>query len=65
MTKTEFICVAPTSKEAEEIFLCDMDLLHSCRVAGRKEGKVLLSSISGRCDFWMNESDDKNWKVVR
>ena len=36
-----------------------MDLLHSCRVAGHKQGKVLLSSISGRCDFWMNESDDK------
>ena len=42
-----------------------MDLLHSCRVENRQDGKVFLSSISGRYFFWMNEEIDDHWEVIK
>ena len=50
-TKTEFLCVKPRTMDAQDIFNNDMDKLHSCRVVNRKNGKVILSSISNRYDF--------------
>lgn len=64
--KTEFIYVSPKTLEAKDIFMHDMDRLHSCKVKERKDGMMKLSSISGRYEFLMNENDeDKNWKVVK
>jgi hypothetical protein len=63
--KTEFVYVAPKTSDAKEVFVNDMDRLHSCRVAARKDGMMKLSSISGRFVFWMNENDeDRNWKSL-
>jgi hypothetical protein len=64
--KTEFVYVAPKTSDAKEVFVNDMDRLHSCRVAARKDGMMKLSSISGRFVFWMNENDeDKNWRMIK
>ena len=63
--KTEFLCVKPKSKKAKNRFANEMDLLHSCRIEKRDDGKVFLSSISGRYFFWMNESADDHWEVIK
>ena len=62
--KTEFICVKPRSKEAEDRFVNKMDKLHSCRVIKRKHGKVVLESISNRYTFEMFEGSDDHWEVI-
>jgi len=42
-----------------------MDKLHSCRVEKREDGKMFLASISGKYFFWMNETVDDNWDIIR
>jgi len=42
-----------------------MDRLHSCRIDKREDGRVFLSSISGRYLFSIMESDDKDWEVIK
>ena len=64
-TKTEFLCVKPRTVDAQDIFNNDMDKLHSCRVVNRKNGKVILSSISNRYDFEMFEGGDDNCEVIK
>ena len=63
--KTEFLCVKPRSGNAQDLFNNSMDRLHSCRVVNRKNGKVILSSISNRYDFEMFEGGDDNWEVIK
>ena len=63
--KTEFIYVTPKNSDAKEVFVYDMDSLHSCKVKERKNGMINLKSISGRYEFWMNENEDKNWRVIK
>jgi hypothetical protein len=64
--KTEFIYVSPKTLNAKEVFVYDMDRLHSCRVKERKNGMMKLESISGRFVFWMNENnEDKNWRMIK
>ena len=63
--KTEILCVKPRTMDAQDIFNNDMDKLHSCRVVNRKNGKVILSSISNRYDFEMFEGGDDNWEVIK
>jgi hypothetical protein len=65
--KTEFVYVSPKNIDAKDIFMHDMDRLHSCRVKDRKNGMMKLSSISGRFEFWMNENadEDKNWRMIK
>ena len=63
--KAEFVYVSPKSSDAKDIFVYDMDRLHSCRIKERKDGMMKLESISGRFVFWMNENDeDRNWKSL-
>lgn len=62
--KTEFICVRPKTSKAKNRFANEMDLLHSCRVEKRQDGKIFLASISGKYFFWMNESSDDHWEVI-
>ena len=63
--KPELIFVSPKTPEAKDIFVYDMDRLHSCRIKERKDGMMKLESISGRFVFWMNENDeDRNWKTL-
>ena len=63
--KPEFVYVSPKSSDAKDIFVYDMDRLHSCRIKERKDGMMKLESISGRFVFWMNENDeDRNWKTL-
>jgi hypothetical protein len=64
-TKTEFICVKPKSSKAKNRFANMMDSFHSCRVEKRENGKVFLASISGKYFFWMNESVDDHWEVIK
>jgi len=64
--KTEFVYVSPKNSNAKDIFVYDMDRLHSCRVTDRKDGMMKLESISGRYEFWMNENnEDKNWRMIK
>ena len=63
--KSEFVYVSPKSSDAKDIFVYDMDRLHTCRIKERKDGMMKLESISGRFVFWMNENDeDRNWKSL-
>ena len=63
--KSELIYVSPKSSDAKDIFVYDMDRLHTCRIKERKDGMMKLESISGRYIFWMNENDeDRNWKSL-
>lgn len=63
--KSEFIYVSPKTSEAKEVFMYDMNQLHSCKVKERKNGMMKLESISGRFVFWMNEiAEDSNWKTI-
>jgi hypothetical protein len=63
--KSEFVYVAPKTSDAKEVFVNDMDRLHTCRIKKRKDGMMKLESISGRFVFWMNENDeDRNWKSL-
>ena len=64
-SKTEFICVKPKSKKAKNRFANMMNGLHSCRVENRQDGKVFLASISGNYFFWMNETADDDWTVIK
>ncbi len=63
--KTEFICVKPKSSEAVDRFENGMDKLHSCRVVNRKNGKVVLASISNRYSFEMFEGGDDHWEIIK
>ena len=64
--KTEFVYVNPKNSNAKDIFMHDMDRLHSCKVKERKDGMIKLESISGRFVFWMNENnEDKNWRMIK
>jgi hypothetical protein len=63
--KTEFVCVTPKTSEAKEVFIHDMQKFHSCKVKERMNGMVKLESISGRFVFWMKETEDRNWKVIK
>ena len=62
--KTEFMCVKPRSALAQDRFDNCMDRFHSCKVKDRKNGKLYLSSISGRYLFCMDESNDDNWQII-
>jgi len=63
--KTEFICVKPKSIEAEDRFEHDMYKLHSCRVVNRRNGKVVLASITDRYSFEMFEGGDDHWEIIK
>ena len=63
--KPEFLYVKPRSSEATNRFVNKMDRLHSCRVDNRQDGRVFLSSISGRYLFSIMESDDKDWEIIK
>ena len=63
--KSEFLYVKPRSLEATNRFVNKMDRLHSCKVDNRQDGRVFLSSISGRYLFSMMESDDKDWEIIK
>ena len=63
--KSEFVYVRPRSTEATQRFVNKMDRLHSCKVDNRQDGRVFLSSISGRYLFSMMESDDKDWEMIK
>ena len=63
--KTEFLCVRPKTSRAKNRFANEMDLLHSCRVEKRDGNRVFLASISGKYFFWMNESSDDYWEVIK
>ena len=63
--KSEFLYVRPRSTEATQRFVNKMDRLHSCKVDNRQDGRVFLSSISGRYLFSIMESDDKDWEIIK
>ena len=63
--KTEFICVKPRSSKAKNRFANLMNNLHSCRIEKPEDGKLFLASISGKYFFWMNESSDDHWEVIK
>lgn len=63
--KTEFICVQPRTRKAKNRFANEMNGLHSCRVERKQDGKMFLASISGKYFFWMNETSDDNWEVIK
>ena len=63
MIKSEFICVKPKSRQANDRFLNDMRQLHSCRVNERRDGLTFVESISGNYSFCLNEYSDDHWEV--
>ena len=65
MIKSEFICVKPKSRQANDRFLNDMRQLHSCRVNERRDGLTFVVSISGKYSFCLNENSDDHWEVIK
>ena len=65
MIKSEFICVKPKSRQANDRFLNDMRQLHSCRVNNRIDGLTFVESISGKYSFCLNEYSDDHWEVIK
>ena len=63
--KTEFICVKPRTDYAQEMFEHSMYKLHSCRVVWRRNGEIVLESITNRFDFTIRESGDDDWEVIK
>jgi hypothetical protein len=63
--KTEFVCVKPKSNKAKNRFANQMNGLHSCRVEQKKDGKLFLASITGQYFFWIPESGDEHWEIVK
>jgi len=63
--KSEFICVKPKSSKAKNRFNNMMDKLHSCKVEQRKDGKVFLASINRKYFFWMEETGNSDWEVIK
>jgi hypothetical protein len=62
--KSEFVYVKPKTSEASEYFVYEMRSLHSCKVKERRDGRLFLASISGNHNFWVSESEDRNWKLL-
>ena len=62
--KSEFVYVKPKTSEASEYFEHEMRSLHSCKVREKRDGKLFLSSISGKYNFWVSESEDRHWKLL-
>ena len=65
MIKSEFICVKPKSRQANDRFLNDMRQLHSCRVNKRSDGLTFVESISKKYSFCLNEESDDHWEVIK
>ena len=65
MIKSEFICVKPKSRQANDRFLNDMRQLHSCRVNERRDGLTFVESISGKYSVCLNEHSDDHWEVIK
>ena len=65
MAKTEILFVKPKSRKAKNRFANEMCSLHGCRVEKREGCKIFLASISGKYFFWMNESADDHWDLVK
>ena len=65
MIKSEFICVKPKSRQANDRFLNDMRQLHSCRVSERRDGLTFVESISKKYSFCLNEESDDHWEVIK
>ena len=65
MIKSEFICVKPKSRQANDRFLNDMRHLHSCRVNERRDGLTFVESISKKYSFCLNEHSDDHWEVIK
>lgn len=63
--KKEFLYVQPKSTQAKGKFTEMMDKLHSCVVQKRENGKIFLASISGRYWFWLSESGDDHWEIIK
>ena len=62
--KSEFVYVKPKTAEAYEYFEHEMRSLHSCKVKDKRDGKLFLSSISGKYKFCVSESEDRHWKLL-
>ena len=65
MIKSEFICVKPKSRQANDRFLNDMRQLHSCRLSERRDGLTFVESISKKYSFCLNEESDDHWEVIK
>ena len=65
MIKSEFICVKPKSRQANDRFLNDMRQLHSCSVNERRDGLTFVESISKKYSFCLNEESDDHWEVIK
>ena len=64
-TKSQFIYVKPKTKVSKDIFDCEMNGLHSCKVLGKQEEKIFLKSIANDYIFWIKEENDKYWEVIK
>ena len=63
--KTKFVCVSPKTSKAKNRFANLMDSLHSCKVEQEQDEMMFLTSISGRYHFWMSETADDHWEVIK
>ena len=63
--KSKFLYVQPKTEEASDDFENLMYGLHSCKVKEEVNNRVLLSSITGRYNFWIDTEYDPHWTLIK
>lgn len=63
--KRKMVNVEPISSKAKNRFANMMDRLHGCHVEQETEDKLFLASINRRYFFWIDKTNDPNWKIVK
>ena len=63
--KTEILFVKPKSRKVLRIALQMKCVPYMDVVEKRESGKIFLASISGKYFFWMNETVDDHWDLVK
>lgn len=63
--KRKMVNVEPISSKAKNRFANMMDRLHGCHVEHETEDKLFLASINRRYFFWIDKTNDPNWKIVK
>jgi|DEB0MinimDraft_6_1074348.scaffolds.fasta_scaffold472407_1 hypothetical protein len=63
--KRKMVNVEPISSKAKNRFANMMDRLHGCHVEQETEDKLFLASINRKNFFWIDKTNDPNWKIVK
>ena len=64
-TKSKFITISPKNEVSTDFFNVYLKKLHSCKVLREEHNQFKVKSIAGNYVFWVNKTQDNNWKIVK